>query len=208
LIVLSHIEVGNYFFRKISVKKEVSFRLIWGAFIFSNIFPDFSKFAFRKHSYEATRGVYKCYLKKARNPRNSELGRSMALGVVCHFICDYFCKYHGKKPFNEKSLMPHLYYETILHIKILEVLFKINTGLLGEDEQSALSIATYRIRKESDFDLQAMFKDYEGEMESMLTDVTFAFSAVREAMKEILDAEKSVSAEGNGEGILTGRITA
>jgi len=88
------------------------------------------------------------------------------------------------------------------------VLFKINTGLLGEDEQSALSIATYRIRKESDFDLQAMLKDYEGEMESMLTDVTFAFSAVREAMKEILDAEKSVSAEGNGEGILTGRITA
>lgn len=188
MIVLSHIEVGNYFFHAISGKKEVSFRLRWGAFIFGNVFPDFSKFAFRKHQYETTRGVYKCYLKKARNPENSDRERSIALGVVCHFICDYFCKYHGKKPYNEQSLIPHLYYETVLHMRILAVLFKKNIGLFGDDEKSVFITAAEENCQEGGFNLQAMLKDYEDEVESILTDVAFAFSAVRGVMKEILGA--------------------
>jgi hypothetical protein len=179
-----------------SLKREVSFRLNWGAFLYGNIFPDFSNLAVRKHSYEATLGVYRCYQKKAKNLRNTEWKRSMALGVVCHFLCDYFCMYHGKKPYSEKSMLAHLCYETLLHIKILVVLFKINTGLLREGNQSVLSAATLnQHRKKDDFNLQAMLKDYEGKADRMLTDITFAFNAVREAMEVVLDNESAITKE-------------
>lgn len=194
MIVLSHITVGHYFY-KMSIKREVSFRLNWGAFLYGNIFPDFSNFAVRKHSYEETKGLYRCYLKKAKNTRNSQWQRSKALGVVCHFLCDYFCMYHGKKPYNEKTLISHLFYETLLHIKLLEVLFKVNTGLLRESNLSALSLKPNRHRKKENYNLQVMLKEYEGKVDLMITDITFAFDAVRQTMEEILDNESVITKE-------------
>ena len=193
MIVFSHIEVGNYYFHSIRKNKEVSFKLRWGAFVFGNIFPDISKFAFRNHFYEDTRSVYKCYRMKARNPENTDRERSMALGVVCHFICDYFCKYHAKMPYIQKSIIVHIMYECILHMKIKKILFKKNIGLLRVNEESVFHFAAVQNGVEGGFDLQGMIREYEKEEESLLTDMAFAFGAVRGAMKEILGGETAVS---------------
>lgn len=142
MIVFSHIEVGNYYFHAIKNCKELSFKLRWGAFIFGNVFPDISKFASRKHFYDVTRSVYTCYLKKARNQDYSDRDRSMALGVVCHFICDYFCKYHAKTPYTRQSMAQHTLYEVILHMRIMILLFKKSIGILGETEISVFSTVT------------------------------------------------------------------
>ena len=193
MIVFSHIEVGNYYFHSIKKYDGVSFRLRWGAFVFGNIFPDISKFAFRNHFYEDTRSIYKCYRMKAGNPQNTDRERSMALGVVCHFICDYFCKYHAKTPYIHKSLVTHIMYEIALHMKIKKILFKKNLGLLGMHEESVLHFDAVQNGEEGGFDLQGMIRNYELEEESLLTDMAFAFGAVRGAIKEILGGETAVS---------------
>ena len=195
LIVFSHIKVGNYYFHTIRKNAEVSFKLRWGAFIFGNVFPDISKLAFRNHYYEDTKSIYKCYQIKARNPENTDRKRSMALGVVCHFLCDYFCKYHAKMPYTKQSMVLHTLYEVILHMRIENILFKRNTDLLDVNERSIFNAATDQKGVDGRFDLQSMIKDYEDEDESFQTDMAFAFRAVRGAMKEILGAETAVSDE-------------
>jgi len=195
LIIFSHIEVGNYYFHSVRKNNEVSFRLRWGAFIFGNVFPDISKLAFRNHYYEDTKSIYKCYQIKARNPENTDRQRSMALGVVCHFLCDYFCKYHAKMPYTKQSIVLHTLYEVILHMKIENILLKRNTDLLDVNERSIFNAATDQKGVDGRFDLQSMIKDYEDEDESFLTDMAFAFEAVRGAMREILGAETAVSDE-------------
>lgn len=214
MIVFSHIEVGNYYFHTVVKNKEDSFRLIWGAFVFGNVFPDISKFASRKHFYEDTRSVYKCFLMKAMNPAGSDRERSMASGVVCHFLCDYFCKYHAKMPYIQYSMILHTLYEMVLHVKIKNILLKKNIGLLGMSEQSVFNPAAGHSGAghsgvERSFDLLSMIREYEEEDESLLTDMTFAFSAVRGAMKEILGAETaSADAENREERTLAYRMTA
>jgi len=199
LIVFSHIKIGNYYFHTIRNNTEAVFKLSWGAFIFGNVFPDISKFAFRNHYYEDTKSIYKCYQKKAGNPENTDRQRSMALGVVCHFLCDYFCKYHAKLPYTKQSMFLHTLYEVVLHIKIKNILIKKNIGMMGVNERSIFSAKTDQMGVDGRFDLQSMIRDYEDEEESFLTDIAFAFGAVREAMKEILSAETIVSDDKNRE---------
>ena len=200
MIVFSHIEVGNYYYHTTAKSKEDSFRLIWGAFVFGNVFPDISKFASRKHFYEETRSIYKCFLMKALNPAGGDWERSMASGVVCHFLCDYFCKYHAKTPYTQKSMILHTLYEMVLHVKIKNILLKKSLGLLSMGEQSvfrrAAEYSGADLRgAEISFDLLRMIREYEGEDESLLTDMAFSFKAVRSVMKEILSAKKAVSIE-------------
>lgn len=208
LIVFSHIEVGNYYFHTIRKNDEVSFKLRWGAFVFGNVFPDISKLAFRNHFYEDTKSIYKCYQIKARNPENTDRQRSMALGVVCHYLCDYFCKYHAKMPYTKQSMVLHTLYEVILHMRIKNILFKENTDLLDVNERSIFNTTTDHKDADGRFDLQNVIREYEDEEESLLTDMAFAFGAVREVMKEILGAETAVSYEKKREERTTVRSVA
>jgi len=197
LIVFSHIEIGNYLFHAVTKKKDDAFKLNWGAFVFGNVFPDISKFASRNHFYEDTKSIYKCYLMKAGNPQRSDRERSMALGVVCHFLCDYFCKYHAKLPYTRQSMIRHLWYEFILHMKIVDILFRKSIGFLRSNEFSVFeSEAGKNAGKnavEGSFDLPGMLHKYEEDEESELTDMAFSFEAVRIVMKEILGSETAVS---------------
>ena len=199
MIVFSHIKVGNYFFHVIKKNKMASFKLSWGAFVFGNVYPDISKFSSVKHYYETTRSIYKCFQMKVRNPENKAWERSMALGVVCHFICDYFCKYHAKMPYAKKSMILHISYEVILHMKIINILFKKNIGVLGYNEQSIFHSIEDRNAAASSFDLQNTIMDYENNEESLMLDVAFAFGSVKRVMKEMLGIEESVSDEINEE---------
>lgn len=178
---MSHFEVGNYFFHASRGMAEGTFGLKWGAFMIGNVFPDISRFAFREHHYESTRSIYRCFMSKARNTGNTDRERSMALGIICHFLCDYFCKYHGKKPYNEQPLFPHICYEIMLHMRIMAVLICEYMGLHGV------------VRKEiqaGGFDLKSMLMTYEAERESLMTDVEFSFAAIREVMKEVFAGEE------------------
>jgi hypothetical protein len=178
---MSHLEVGNYFFHAVKRKADAKFSLKWGAFMIGNVLPDISRFAFIEHHYESTRGIYRCFLSKARNTENTDRERSMALGVICHFLCDYFCKYHGKKPYKEKPLILHICYEIMLHMRIMTVLLCEYTGMQGEVGKEIQA---------GSFELRSMLTAYEAEGESLVTDVEFAFAAVREVMKEVLAGEE------------------
>lgn len=193
MIVFSHVEIGNYFFHAVTNNKGDSFKLRWGAFVYGNVFPDISKFASRNHFYEDTRSIYKCYRMKAGNPRKSDWERSMALGVVCHFLCDYFCKYHAKMPYTQQSMIRHIWYEGILHMKIVHILFRKSIGLLRAYEYSVFASEAGKNAVEGSFDLPGMLHKYEEEEESELTDMAFSFEAVRIVMKEILGSETAVS---------------
>jgi hypothetical protein len=65
------------------------------------------------------------------------------------------------------------------------------------NERSIFKTASDQKGVESYFDLQSMINDYEDEEESLLTDMAFAFGAVRVVMKEILGAETVFSDENN-----------
>jgi hypothetical protein len=82
-------------------------------------------------------------------------------------------------------------------MRIKNILFKKNIGLLGVNERSIFNAATDQKGMDGRCDLQNAIKEYEDEEESLLTDMAFAFRAVREVMKEILGAETTVSDENS-----------
>ncbi len=94
------------------------------AFIYGNVKPDMNELVWLKHNYQETRHFYFEHLEVAKNNHLSINQRSVALGVISHFICDYFCKYHTKDVYAKKSLYHHFIYEFKLHIYIKNQLRK------------------------------------------------------------------------------------
>ena len=78
--------------------------------------------ATRKHYLSETYDLYEKHLKLTQDTTKNAWERSLALGVVCHFLGDYFCKYHAKKPYTFSGLYLHLMYELKLHIKVIMAL--------------------------------------------------------------------------------------
>ncbi len=89
------------------------------AFIYGNVKPDMNELVWLKHNYQETRHFYFEHLEVAKNNHLSINQRSLALGVVSHFVCDYFCKYHTKRRLCGAIAFPSfLYMNSKLHIYI------------------------------------------------------------------------------------------
>lgn len=94
------------------------------AFMYGNIKPDLSPKCLKKPHTMENYLVHVC--SNAKNLMRGETGLrdfSTSLGVICHYVCDFFCRYHlDEKLFN--NLEGHFLYELDLHHEFCKIMFR------------------------------------------------------------------------------------
>jgi len=100
--------------------KGLGFHLNEKAFLFGNIFPDLiHSYIWCRHEYHNSRGYIR---KKIENLKKRPFFFSFQLGIVTHYICDYFCYPHSSV--YDKGMVQHIIYEC--RQKIPKDLFNLN----------------------------------------------------------------------------------
>jgi len=140
MIVDTHLLISQILYKYIS--SQTNFKLDRLAFTYGNIKPDFNnKDINRSHTLDDSLEIINKYSEELMSQNISIKEFSRRLGVICHFGCDYFCLYH--RDGNEKKrLYEHLFYEEILHLKLLALLLrgdiKFNDYKMNENSVEAI----------------------------------------------------------------------
>jgi len=203
MLSFSHIDVANHFYKKLK-QDQLNFTLNKRAFLKGNILPDKQRHLFNAHFWDESKTDYESYLVKANDRQLNSIQRSEALGVVCHFMCDYFCKYHTIPKYKEIQDYRHFMYEAMLHIKMKFIMIKrnlIGVKLTEEAIFSGLNLANM-VGKNGELD--SLIDVYRKSEESLITDLTFQFAAVRATLIRILNANEIELKEPLYEGLLLG----
>jgi len=115
-----HHKIGK---KILSELKEFGCYVNEGFFLLGNLFPDLCQsFLWCRHEYQHSRD-YVC--KKIELLKKRPKLFSFHLGVLTHYICDYFCYPHSS--IYDKNLLQHIIYE--LRQKTPENLLKLNINI-------------------------------------------------------------------------------
>jgi hypothetical protein len=124
MLVFTHWMIADYFIREYDGLQDGGFPLNTLGFRLGNILPDISEMSLTKHYMDDTQQFIKGYEEKVNDTTQSSWNRSIALGVLCHFYSDYFCKYHNNTSFQKKFILIHYAYEIQLHLSFLALNIK------------------------------------------------------------------------------------
>jgi hypothetical protein len=103
------------------VLKRTNFKLDYQAFAYGNIKPDLDKSCISCwHTFEDSVDVINDYAEELIESKVSVREFSEALGIICHFVCDYFCLHHGRR-YWKRDPVAHGIYEVKLHAKFLKL---------------------------------------------------------------------------------------
>lgn len=117
MLINTHMILANSFLEEANSKKIYLInknRFLWG-----NLKPDCaSKYKFKKHYYDESIEMVLEKIKYLADFSTSDIlldyGKkkfSEELGVVCHFLCDYFCLPHYQRWEFKNSMKKHVTYE-------------------------------------------------------------------------------------------------
>ena len=200
MLSFSHVEVAKYFYPKLK-SISIGFKLNKRAFFEGNVLPDKQRHKFNAHYYAESKPDCKHYLIRSSDQNLSDSERSEALGVVCHFICDYFCKYHSIQPYKEDVGVKHFMYEAQIHLILKSV--QIRRRLYRVSHAEDRIFTGYDLSKlVGDFgDIDVLMGVYLNQTESIVNDLTFAFAAVRGVLIHLfgarVDAFEDISFESS-----------
>jgi hypothetical protein len=174
MIVDTHLLLSNILYKYIA--KNMNFKLDRVAFAYGNIKPDFIyKEINCPHTLIESLDCVNKYSDKLMKDEISIRKFSINLGVICHFACDYFCLYH-RDGNEKKGIFEHLFYELILHIKLLTLL------LTGK-----LRINNYEIHEGSlEEIIMTVEKKYSSETKGLTRDINYTLSAATQISKLIV----------------------
>ncbi|RDY29483.1 hypothetical protein CHL78_001920 [Romboutsia weinsteinii] len=93
-------------------------------FIYGNLKPDaVSKYFLEKHYLDESYDMIKSKIEYLCNLTLDDISKyfsvskiSQELGVICHFLCDFFCVAHSQRWKLNHSMSKHIIYEKELHI--------------------------------------------------------------------------------------------
>lgn len=130
MLMNTHMIIGNIVYR--TLQKRLGFKLNKGLFLFGTIKPDFKNSDINKeHTVDESLDSLINFIDKLyiTNDINKF---SVSLGVICHYVCDYFCLYHSRD-YKDKGTIEHFFYELKLHITLIYTIFKGLLSLYGEN---------------------------------------------------------------------------
>lgn len=174
MIIDTHLFISQVLYKYVS--KQTNFKLNRLAFAYGNIKPDFTNNDInRSHTLEESLNNVNEYSQVLMNQNISNTEFSIALGVACHFACDYFCIYH-REGNDKKGVFEHLFYELILHVKLIMLFIsgKINLNNYDMDGSSVEELAL------------TLQKKYNSEPKSLTRDITNALIASSQISKLIV----------------------
>ena len=128
------------------------------AFLYGNIKPDLTKSILKNSHIMDNYLIYVCnQTKDLMRGELSEKEFSYELGKVCHYVCDFFCRYHVSKELFDQY-KAHFFYELKLHF----ITLKIGRRLIpfkGRTGDMNISSIIFDMRKEYLSDLHTEEKD-------------------------------------------------
>jgi hypothetical protein len=159
----------------------MQFKLDLNAFVWGNLRPDLDKKSIKcPHTLEGSIEFINFYEDKMTKSEMSISEFSMLLGVICHFVCDYFCIYHSEKYWRKDMMVEHIAYEMLLHAKLLKLL------------RSGSMNISYRHRKEESMEelLKHKLKKYKHCKNTITKDIIFAIEASAAVCELIINSSK------------------
>ena len=174
MIVDTHLLISQILYKHIS--KQTNFKLNRIAFAYGNIKPDFTnKDINNSHTLDESLDNVNKYSEELMDKNISNKEFSISLGVACHFVCDYFCIYH-REGNEKKGAFEHLFYELILHVKLIMLLLK-----------GKINLNNYEMCENSVEDVVlTLQKKYNSESKSLTRDITNAVIAASQISKLIV----------------------
>ena len=165
MIAGTHLLICNILYKYLL--KKTKFVLDYKAFSYGNIKPDIEKWCIKcEHTYEASIRAIDSYAKRLTSKKMSQEEFSVGLGVVCHFVSDYFCLHHQKE-YWKRDPMTHGIYEMKLHAEVLKLVLndrlRVNYSCKEEDAVSKVVVK-----------FQAK---YDKEPDSVMKDISYSIAA-------------------------------
>ena len=123
MILSTHLRIGGFLYKHvISKSKPYSLREKM-IFQFGNIYPDVDSYLSEiKHYKERSFSPMIQHEKRATDTNISPDERLHSLGIVCHYLTDFFCAYHAVDKFRSKSIFKHFVHEISLDIVLFFLL--------------------------------------------------------------------------------------
>jgi len=172
MFVMSHYLIGNFIYKSLLKEYSNASLNIQLLFEFGNVLPDLHpKLSQTNHYLECTYADLEKYVKQSQDQNLSSNQRILSLGIVCHFLSDYFCTYHAFPYYKKQSIIKHLFYELKLHIQL--------TYLLLFQRKNLIECADYTFDSYTDIHtmIAALQQDYFNGKTSIMTDIIFALRA-------------------------------
>lgn len=132
MILSTHLRIGGFLYKHIISKSQpysVKDKII---FQYGNMFPDIDSYLSEiKHYKERSLIPMLQHEKIATDTMTPSNERLFSLGIMCHYLTDFFCAYHAVNKFRRKSIFKHFVYEISLDI-VLFFLLMLPKRLLGK----------------------------------------------------------------------------
>lgn len=151
---------------KSHVKENIQYDLNRSTFYWANMKPDFiPELAKRKHYIEESFDfVVDKVVALINTPAHHLLDNQkqkkieIEMGVICHFVTDFFCVPHNQRWEFKDYMIPHVKYEAILDnkVKTLNVVNKLNLPAIKDHSKESVS-----------FFLNELLEEYELENDYM-----------------------------------------
>lgn len=173
MIIGSHLLIAEYLYDYLV--EETGVKLNLRKFRFGNIKPDIKSQAYQvEHTFESSFEMVKGIHDSILQPQTSLKELSLQLGVISHFVSDYFCFYHYDAVKFKESISNHLKYEYALH-KIIKKTLKNNELSFPEDDDLSFRDVILKFRQL-----------YQENSKDLLMDIVFALSTTRVILKKLV----------------------
>lgn len=187
MLVVSHYHIGGFVYRHV-ISKYFSYshikKLIFQA---GNLKPDFSRNLSKlKHSIRGSSRPFNYHISQAQDSSLLDGERLVSMGIVCHYLSDYFCIYHSKEPYTKFSIIRHLIYELRLHLMLI-CLLPFSKKLINQISGEIISIESKKSEKTAiNFNidnadihdiLSYLQKEYHSKKSTIKNDIKFTLMA-------------------------------
>lgn len=165
MLIGTHRIIANIVYKYLLDK--LHFKLDWSTFAYGNIQPDIDRsYIDCDHTMEDSLQIINYNTEELIKSDVSIKEFSLGLGMICHFICDYFCLHHTIDYWKSNPIA-HGAYETSLHANLLKLKLK---GILN---------LRYRCRPEKSVELMVLKlrRKYNSEPQGINTDINFSIIA-------------------------------
>lgn len=117
MIFLSHLLIGDLIYKEIVARIDIKLDKV--SFLYGNVKPDIcNKDIKHEHIFNESINILEEYINEIKGNEESIKKFSENIGVISHFVSDYFCLYHIGE-YGKKNIISHILYETILHFRFL-----------------------------------------------------------------------------------------
>lgn len=179
LIFFTHNQIGKNVFNDLELSKH------FGAsgqkyFVRGNYLPDVSyKYKITKHYPDKSWDVVYKLIRQLETGELKEKDFLKTLGILNHYLCDFFCTAHNENP-SVKNLFSHFIYEIKIHISFMHNEFKPLFNIVDTSNKLVNS-------KTSLFDfIKECHEEYLTKEKSTLVDLTYAISMCMLSVKYIV----------------------